>query len=558
MTGIDFERVREIFLRATELPAGERGAYIDSACGGDARTRAEVESLLAHQTEVPTGFLGGQAMGEGFRMDDAVREPVTPGPATFEGPRTIGPYKLLQVIGEGGFGVVYMAEQEKPVRRRVALKLIRLGMDTKHVLARFEAERQALAMMDHPNIARVLDAGATEAGRPYFVMELVRGVPITEYCDHERLDTRARLGLFTAVCRAVQHAHTKGIIHRDIKPSNILVTLHDGVPVPKVIDFGIAKATNARLTERTLFTEFHQFIGTPEYMSPEQAEMSGLDVDTRSDIYSLGVLLYELLSGVTPLDGQTLRSAGYADMQRLIREFEPVRPSMRVHQDVPATTTVARLRGVEPRELRRALSGDLDWIALKALEKDRSRRYETAAAFAADVERFLRNDPIEARPPSVAYRARKFIRRNSGAVAVASIVAIGLVVSATGLGVLYTRERAASVRAAAAEANERSQRERAQASLARAEESEAGARAALERSQRVTRLLKSALGGEQFTEHTMSRETLASDMLIEFQSKIAGMHADDPEVQVELLETLSSKACAPLTKLCPSIPPSQG
>jgi serine/threonine protein kinase len=530
MSASRFERIREVFLRVQDAEGAERAATLDALCAGDADLRREVESLM------------GAAPGGADRFLEPPTGPmerVTPGAGPMEMPKAIGPYKLLQVIGEGGFGVVYMAEQEKPVRRRVALKVIRLGMDTKHVLARFEAERQALAMMDHPNIARVLDAGATEAGRPYFVMELVRGVPITEYCDHEKLGTRARLELFIAVCRAVQHAHQKGIIHRDIKPSNVMVTLHDGAPVPKVIDFGIAKATNARLTERTLFTEFHQFIGTPEYMSPEQAEMSGLDIDTRSDIYSLGVLLYELLAGVTPLDGAKLRSEGWVGMQRLIRDFEPIRPSVRLSAESEVTTAAARNRGVGIAELKRSLVGDLDWIAMRALEKDRSRRYETASAFAADIERYLRNEPIEARPPSVAYRARKFIRRNSGAVAVASIIAIGLVVSATGFGVLFARERAASVRAAGAEANERSQRERAQASLARAEESEAGARAALERSQRVTRLLKSALGGEHHAEQTVSRETLASEMLVDFQAKIAEMHADDPEVQVELLETLS-------------------
>jgi len=531
MTDSGFERVREVYLAVSGLDPAARRAALDAMCDGDVSVRQEVESLLA--SEPTRGFLEPPALPDPSPAHGG-QEPAVP----MEMPKAIGPYKLLQVIGEGGFGVVYMAEQERPVRRRVALKLIRLGMDTKHVLARFEAERQALAMMDHPNIARVLDAGATESGRPYFVMELVRGVPITEYCDHEKLGTRARLELFIAVCRAVQHAHQKGIIHRDIKPSNILVTLHDGLPVPKVIDFGIAKATSARLTERTLFTEFRQFIGTPEYMSPEQAEMSGLDVDTRSDIYSLGVLLYELLSGGTPLDAKVLRSAGYADMQKMIRDFEPVRPSIRLSASAEATTTAARNRGVGVAELKRSLSGDLDWIALKALEKDRSRRYETAAAFAADVERFLRDEPVEARPPSIAYRARKFIRRNSGAVAVVSIVVIGLVVSASALGVLYTRERAALIRANEAEVRERSLREQAQANLDRALKSDEQARVSLERSDRVKELLKSALGAGSPNETGWSRETPASEVLLQFQKSLTEHESEDPEVMAELLDVL--------------------
>ncbi len=531
MTPPRFERIREIFLAVSEAHPNERASLMRSMCDGDDALRAEVESLLTSATAA--SFL------EPTIPHAHPSDPPTPPAVPLEMPKSVGPYKLLQVIGEGGFGVVYMAEQEHPVRRRVALKLIRLGMDTKHILARFEAERQALAMMDHPNIARVLDAGASDSGRPYFVMELVRGVPITQYCDHEKLDTRARLNLFIAVCRAVQHAHHKGIIHRDIKPSNVMVTLHDGVPIPKVIDFGIAKATNARLTERTLFTEFHQFIGTPEYMSPEQAEMSGLDVDTRSDIYSLGVLLYELLSGVTPLDGARLRSEGWAGMQKLIRDFEPIRPSFRLSGASEATTAAARNRGVGIAELKRSLAGDLDWIVLRALEKDRTRRYETAAAVAADIERFLRDEPIEARPPSVAYRARKFIRRNAAPVAIASLIVIGLVISATALGLLYTRQRAASHRALAAEANERALRERAQENLDRAEQSESSARAALERSDRVKELLKSALGAGSFNEAGWSRETKASDVLDRFQKTLGAHEAADPEVMAELFGVLS-------------------
>ncbi len=310
----------------------------------------------------------------------------------------VGRYKLLQQIGEGGFGVVYQAEQTEPVHRIVALKIIKLGMDTKQVVARFEAEPQALALMDHPNIAKVLDAGATDAGRPYFVMELVKGVPITEYCDQAQLDMQGRLELFQQVCHAVQHAHQKGIIHRDLKPTNVLVALHDGKAVPKVIDFGIAKATDHRLTEKTLFTEFRQMIGTPEYMAPEQAELSGLDIDTRADIYSLGVLLYELLTGTKPFDLQTLAERGYEEILRTIREVDPPKPSTRVStmDDLPG---VAAKRHTPPRLLGKTLRGDLDWIVMKALEKDRSRRYETANALAADIGRFLTDEPVLATPP---------------------------------------------------------------------------------------------------------------------------------------------------------------
>src|SRR5688572_8002841 len=357
----------------------------------------------------------------------------------------IGPYKLLEELGEGGFGVVWMVEQQEPIRRRVALKIIKLGMDTREVIARFEAERQALALMDHPNIARVFDAGATDSGRPYFAMELVRGVPITRYCDESRLSTEARLRLFVSVCHAVQHAHQKGVIHRDLKPSNILVTLHDGIPVPKVIDFGIAKATSGvRLTDKTLFTQFHAFIGTPAYTSPEQMEMSGLDVDTRSDIYSLGVLLYELLTGRTPFDPDTLAKSGLEATRRMLREIDPPRPSHRVGTLSDADrTSVAQQRGTDAVKLSVLLRGDLDWVVMRALEKDRTRRYETPSALAADIQRYLENEPVVARPPSNTYRARKFVRRHKvgffAATAVASSLVAGLIIASVSL----VRERAA-------------------------------------------------------------------------------------------------------------------
>jgi tRNA A-37 threonylcarbamoyl transferase component Bud32/tetratricopeptide (TPR) repeat protein len=364
----------------------------------------------------------------------------------------IGRYKLLQQIGEGGCGVVYMAEQEEPVHRRVALKVIKLGMDTKAVMARFEAERQALAMMDHPNIARVLDAGATETGRPFFVMELVRGVKITDYCDQNKLATAERLKLFIQVCQAIQHAHQKGIIHRDIKPSNILVTLHDGVPIPKVIDFGIAKATQGRLTDQTLFTAFEQFIGTPAYMSPEQAEMSGLDIDTRSDIYALGVLLYELLTSRTPFDAKELLAAGLDKLRETIREKEPARPSTRVETMLDADATeVAKRRQSDAPKLIHLLRGDLDWIVMKCLEKDRTRRYETANGVGTDVNRYLNNEAVLARPPSALYRFQKLVRRNKLAFAAAGAVAAALLAGAVVSTTLFIKERRARQRADAAE-----------------------------------------------------------------------------------------------------------
>ncbi len=356
----------------------------------------------------------------------------------------VGRYKILRLLGEGGCGVVYLAEQAEPVRRQVALKVIKFGMDTRSVIARFEAERQALALMDHPNIAKVLDAGATETGRPFFVMELVHGVRITNFCDENHLDARQRLNLFIQVCHAIQHAHQKGIIHRDIKPSNILVALHDGVPMPKVIDFGIAKATEGKLSDNTAFTSYGQFIGTPAYMSPEQAELSGLDVDTRSDIYSLGVLLYELLTGRTPFDQKELINSSFDEMRRTLREDEPQRPSTMLTSLANADlTATAHRRHVEPPKLIKSLKGDLDWIVMKTLEKDRERRYGTANGLAMDIQRYLNFEPIVARPPSQFYRLKKLIRRNKVVFASGTIVVLTLIVGASVSTWLFLREREA-------------------------------------------------------------------------------------------------------------------
>jgi eukaryotic-like serine/threonine-protein kinase len=350
-----------------------------------------------------------------------------------------GKYKLLKELGSGGMGVVYLAEQLEPIRRRVALKIIKLGMDTRQVVARFESERQALAVMDHPNIAKVFDAGATETGRPYFVMELARGIPITDFCDRHKLSTWARLQLFIPVCQAVQHAHQKGVIHRDLKPSNILVVIQDDRPVPKIIDFGIAKATDHRLTQRTLFTEQGQLIGTPEYMSPEQAEMSGLDVDTRTDIYSLGVVLYELLVGLLPFDSQKLRSAGFGEIQRIIRETEPPKVSTRFSAQKETQAAIAEKRRADPGSLVKLLRGDLDWITMKAMAKDRTLRYSTASELAADIERHLRREPVSAGPPSAFYRVSKYIRRHKLGVAAAGVVILALLIGATGMTIGFLR-----------------------------------------------------------------------------------------------------------------------
>jgi serine/threonine protein kinase len=420
-----------IFCAVIEIAsADERAAYLARACGEDHELQARLEKLLDAHFRAGS-FLEEPIQALGPRAADAriSSSPELGGPAAIaEGPgTTIHSYKLLQQIGEGGMGVVYMADQEHPVRRRVAFKIIKPGMDSRQVIARFEAERQALAVMDHTNIAKVFDAGTTDTGRPYFVMELVHGVPITQFCDDNQLTPRERLDLFVPVCQAIQHAHQKGIIHRDIKPSNVLVTLYDDKPVPKVIDFGVAKAIEQRLTEKTLFTQFGVLVGTFEYMSPEQAEMNALGVDTRSDIYSLGVLLYELLTGTTPLQRERLREAALDELIRLIKEEEPPRPSARLSSS-DTLPKIAAARKTEPAKLSKLVRGEIDWIVMKCLEKDRSRRYETANGLARDVERYLHDEAVEACPPSGFYRVRKFARRNRAMLGTALLVGLALLV----------------------------------------------------------------------------------------------------------------------------------
>jgi WD40 repeat protein/serine/threonine protein kinase len=416
---------KAIFLEALDCEgADELMRFLEQACGADAALRARVEELLRAHRDAGA-FLGG-----GEQQSATCDQPSAERPGT-----VIGPYKLLQQIGEGGMGTVFMAEQTQPVQRKVALKVIKPGMDSRHVIARFEAERQALAMMDHVNIARVFDAGATESGRPYFVMELVHGVPITKYCDDNRLTPRQRLELFVPVCQAIQHAHQKGIIHRDVKPSNVMITLYDGKPVPKVIDFGVAKATEQKLTERTLFTQYGTMVGTLEYMSPEQAEMSGLGVDTRSDIYSLGVLLYELLTGSTPLTHKRLKEAAYSEILRMIKEEEPPRPSTRLSDSVDTLGSISAQRHMEPAKLTKLVRGELDWIVMKCLEKDRNRRYETASGIAADVRRYLSDEPVQACPPSAWYRFRKFARRNKAVFMTVSVIVVALLMAVATLAV---------------------------------------------------------------------------------------------------------------------------
>ena len=441
----DHDRLSRIFLEARRLPLAERGAFLDRACAGDGALRAEIEAMLAQDVEDDaTNVLPATVIeaAESLRASIAAGSPGV----------QIGPYRLVDKIGEGGMGEVWLAEQVEPVRRQVALKIIKAGMDTQQVVARFEAERQALAMMDHPAIAKVFDAGTTAEGRPYFVMEYIQGVPITDHCDAQRLTNRERIELFVQVCEGVQHAHQKAIIHRDLKPSNVLVATHDGRSLPKIIDFGVAKATSQRLTERTMFTELGALIGTPEYMSPEQAGMTGEDIDTRADIYSLGVILYELLVGALPFYPKELRRAGFAELVRRIRDDEPPRPSIRLSTLGAASTESATRRKIDVRTLRSQLRGDLDWITMKALEKDRARRYGSPSEMAADLARHLKDEPVLAGAPSVGYRTRKFVRRHRIAVVTASIVVLALALGIVGttVGLFRARRAEAAVRREAA------------------------------------------------------------------------------------------------------------
>jgi len=531
-----FERSAELFRRARELGPPDRAALLDAECAGDDGLRAEVEHLLAAETApMPFASLAGELRD----LTESLDAP----PGTAEAPGdTVGPYTLIRKLGEGGFGVVYEATQTEPLRRTVALKIIKLGMDTRQVIARFEAERRALAMMDHPNIARVLDAGATDSGRPYFVMELVEGSPITGYCDEHSLSTDQRLRLFTRVCQAVQHAHQKGLIHRDIKPSNVMVTTVDGQPMPKVIDFGIAKATDAERAGQTAFTQAGQLIGTPEYMSPEQAGAAP-DIDTRTDVYALGVLLYELLTGTTPFESRRLRSAAFAEVQRIIREENPPKPSTRLHSLGATAGDVARARGTEASRLAGSIRGDLDWIVMRALEKQRERRYDSPGALADDIARRLEHRPVEACPPDLSYRARTFARRHRVGLAITGVgllgVAATLAVLAVGLvRTSHQRDIAIAAQNAEREARRHADELRDEAVTAQQAEQVARERAenALGEAQAVGDFLDSMLTSLRPEEE--GRDVLVREVLDAAAERIGDEFPDRPEVEARLRYTI--------------------
>jgi serine/threonine protein kinase/TPR repeat protein len=517
-----FDHELRVFSSVRQLPAKRRAAFLDEACAGDAILRQRVEELLRASESAPA-FMETPA---GNRLDPRTRllPASAPVPAEKPGDR-IGRYELLEQIGEGGCGTVYKAKQEQPVRRDVALKILKLGMDTKSVIARFEAERQALALMNHPNIAKVLDAGTTDTGRPYFVMELVDGVKITDFCDERQLSTRERLELFIQVCHAVQHAHQKGIIHRDLKPSNILVTLTDGVPVPKVIDFGIAKATRGKLTDQTVFTALEQFLGTPAYMSPEQADARETDIDTRSDIYSLGVLLYELLTGRTPFDAKELLNSGLDEIRRTIREEEPAAPSTQLSTMAGADLrAVAGHRRTDAPQLLHLVRGDLDWIVMKALEKDRARRYATTNGLALDIRRHLDNEPVAARPPSNAYRFHKLVRRHRLVFAAASAVVVALALGVAISVWALVREHRARLEADQLRVGAQVNEQKAEAEAAKNRE--------------VARFLEDMLQGVGPSVSLGADTTLLKKILDNTSQRIGSDLGRQPEVEAELRQTL--------------------
>ena len=511
MSNPHWDRTKAIFGEASELGDAERAAYLQRACATDAPLRQRVEALLA-AADGAGEFLRDPTINE-FKVAPAGNLASNPIGETVGD--SIGPYRLLEVIGRGGFGTVFLAEQQHPVRRRVALKIVSPGMDTRQVIARFEAERQALALMEHPGIARVFDGGATPGGRPYFAMELVRGLPLTEYCDTHGLDTPQRLALFISVCHAVQHAHQRGIIHRDLKPSNILVTHVDGLPQPKVIDFGIAKALSGNLTDRTLHTEFRSMLGTPAYMSPEQADPSGDEADTRSDVFALGVLLYELLTGTTPLDQRSISTATMAELKRLIKEVDPPKPSTRA-----ASLSRSGARRTDATALARSLRGDLDWIVLKCLGKRPSRRYDTVGLLAADIQRHLHHEPVLARPPSAPYRASKFVRRHRFTVALAAAVALTAAAGLALAGVQFAsalRERAAAV---------------ASAAVARSEADKASA---------VRAFLQDMLAAVQPDQAQGNRDVTVAEALDAAAKRLSeGNFADKPAVEAAIRQTLGT------------------
>ena len=530
------DREEALFADALALPDARRREFLVRACAGDQSMLARIEALLRAHEEAANWLDAPPESLELVKAAQSVRDELL----AVEGLGTvIGRYTLVEKLGEGGCGVVYLAEQAEPVRRRVALKIIKLGMDTREVIARFEAERQALALMDHPNIARVFDAGATAAGRPFFVMELVDGQPITKYCDGHQLTPEARLELLITVCQAVQHAHQKGVIHRDLKPSNILVAAHDGAAVPKVIDFGIAKATEGRLTNQTFFTAFEHFIGTPAYMSPEQAGLGRLDIDTRSDIYSLGVLLYELLTGRTPFDAKALQGESVDEIRRRIREVEPPRPSaLLVALDRDALASAARSRRLDPAHLAKLLRGDLDWIVMRCLEKDRTRRYETANGLAMDLQRHLGHEPVVARPPNQLYLLRKFVRRHSfgfgAAAAVALVLVLGLIAS-TWEAVRATRAETLAADRLHSESSARAAAER-ERGHALAAEKNAQTEASTERA--ISEFLENDLLAQASPDNQPDRDLKLRTVLDAAAKRIDGRFPQQPLVEAEIRSTL--------------------